>query len=197
MKFFSWFTALLAGAVGIAGASDDCVELAVSVRHAVKADSAAVLEIVDARTVASPDCACETVKAAIEASEAEPELVGAIVETAVMAAPEHMRLIAQCALAAAPDALSEIQAVMIRLAPSQGEAAPSAKSAKGPKAPIDVLPAWNPLDFPGEGIGPSPGTWIPEAPIPVPPVPPVINPPVVEPPVGTPTDPGQDDNDLE
>lgn len=180
-------TAAVAVSPGLAAAAaDDCVDLSVSVRHAVQASEASVLEIVEKQLAASPACACEIVKAAIETTKAEPELVAAIVETAATTEPEQMRLIAQCAVAVAPDALSEVQAVMIRLEPSSGESASSAKSAKsakGPKIPIDVKPAWNPLDFPGEGIGPSPGTWIPESPIPVPPVPPNINPPV-----GTETD---------
>ena len=170
---------------------DDCVEVSVGVRHAVKADPARVLEIVEDRISASPGCACEIVKAAIEETSAEPELVATIVETAVMVAPEHMRLISQCAVAVAPDALSEVQAVMIRLEPSTGEPGYSGKSAKmgaiGRDPGTGVKPAWNPLNFPGQGIGPGPGTWNPW--IPIPPIPPIINPPIVEPPVGTPTDP--------
>ncbi len=190
MKKISYFAATLAVAasVGGAAAADQCLELAVSVKHAVKADESSVLEIVEKQVAAHPGCACEVVKAAVEETKAEAELVAAIVEAAATTAPEHLRLISQCAVAVAPDALSEVQAVVIRLEPSSGEAVESAKSAKDPKMPIDVKPAWNPLDFPGEGVGPSPGTWIPDSPIPVPPIPPTINPPVVEPPVGTETD---------
>jgi hypothetical protein len=193
MKFLLSIAAILlaTNSYGNDAAVDDCLELSVKVRHQVSAKPSLVLEIVEKQIAASPGCACEIVKAAIEEVSAEAELVGAIVETAAMTAPEQMRLIAQCALAVAPDALSEIQAVMIRLEPSSGEAGLSAKSAKGPKQPLpDVKPAWNPLDFPGQGIGPSPGTWFYNPIDPVTPIPPVINPPVVEPPVGTPTDPG-------
>jgi hypothetical protein len=175
-------------------AADDCLDVSNDTAQAVRADKAAVLEIVEGRVTAHPNCACDIVKAAIKATEAEPELVAAIVEAVAMTAPEQMRLASQCAIAVAPDATSEVQAVLIRLDPSSGEAAPSAKG-DDPKVPLppESLPAWNPLDFPtspGVEIGPTPGTWNPGGPIPIPPVPPIITPPVVEPPVGTPTDPG-------
>jgi hypothetical protein len=207
MKTFSQISApliALAGLVGSASAAD-CLKASVKASHTIKASPAKVLEIVESEILASSDCACELTKAAIQATEAEPELVAAIVETAMMSAPDKMRLVAQCAIAVAPDSLSEVQAVLIRLQPSSGEAAPvrSAKSAKSPKQPlVEVKPAWNPLDFPAPTdapgqpptglppIGPPPGTGNPGGlPIPIPPVPPVIVPPVIVPPSGTPTNP--------
>jgi hypothetical protein len=88
----------------------------------------------------------------------------------------------------APDALVEVQAVAARLDPNKGEVA--MESAKNPKAPIDVKPAWNPLDFPagpgGPGtvvVGPNPGGpgGIPVIPF----TPPPTTPPVINPPDGT------------
>ncbi len=146
-----------ASLLGVAAAeSEDCIKLSVSVRHEVEAKSNLVLEVVEKQVSAHPGCACEVVKAAIEGSEADNKLVAAIVEVAASVAPEHMRLISQCALAVAPDALADVQSVIFRLEPNRGEAVVT--DAKSPKTPIEVKPAWNPLDFPGEGpIGPNPG----------------------------------------
>lgn len=186
--FQSGFIAIsFAALAGFAMAETDCAKLAVNVKHAVEAKPEAVLEIVESRVAASPDCVCEVVKAAIEASEADASEVAAIVETAAAAAPSEMRLAAQCALAVAPDSLAEVQSVISRLEPGQGEPSHSGKSAKA-KEPVDVLPAWNPLDFPGQGIGPTVGgpggfPWLPPTEIP-----PVFVPPVINPPGGTETD---------
>ena len=195
MKKSSLFAlgALIAGVSSQAVLADtDCLKLSVEVKHAAAAKPASVLEIVERQVGANPNCACEVVKAAIEATKADSKTVAAIVETAAQVAPEQMRLISQCAVAVAPDALQEVQMVMARLEPGQGEA-PSEISAKNPKAPVEVKPAWNPLDFPGAGIGPNPGgpggfPWLPPTGTPPGTVPPVIIPPIIEPPVGTPTD---------
>ena len=176
--------ALTALAVGVLPATSmaavDCLELAVSVKHAVAAQPSNVLEIVEREVSANQDCACEVVKAAILASEADSKVVAKIVEVAATAAPEKMRLVSQCAVAVAPDSLADVQAVMNRLDPNRGDSGYSAKSAKGPKD-VAVKPAWNPLDFPGQGpVGPTPGG---------PPTPPPGNtpsvPPVITPPTGT------------
>lgn len=181
--------ALLAAALSLPlGASQsNCLEVAVSVKHAVTAQPANVLEVVEKQLSANPGCECEVVKAAIEASEADAELVASIVETAISISPDQMRLISQCAVAVAPDALGEVQSVLGRLDPNKGETSYSAKSAKSPKEPIDVKPAWNPLDFPGQGpVGPNPGGpgGFPVIP---PGLPPTV-PPVINPPFGTDTD---------
>ena len=123
--------------------------------------------VVQREVAASPSCSCEVVKAAIVATEADRELVGQIVETAVDAAPDKMRIIAQCAIAVAPDALSDVQAVIAKLDPQSGESFSSkggfakgghskggyAKGAKGGKdvladgPVVEVKPA-SPLDGP-------------------------------------------------
>lgn len=152
---------ILCAAIGhlSANTSVDCIALSVSVKHSVAAEQSKVLEIVTQQVSASPSCACEIVKAAIEGSNANAETVAAIVEAAAIAAPEHMRLIAQCAVAVAPDALAEVQAVMAKLDPNLGESASAKDSAKDAKAPAGEVAAMpNPLDFPGQGpIGPTPG----------------------------------------
>ena len=187
------YFALMSIALGAlpASAEVDCVKLSVSVKHAVAAERASVLEIVTAQINANSGCACEVVKAAIEGVEADPATVAAIVEAAVTAAPDQMRLISQCAVAVAPDALVNIQAVLAKLDPNSGDGGTSSKSAKTAKGG-EVAPAnenGNPLDFPGLGdIGPRPGepsfAFFPPGNDPN--SPPVINPPLDPEPV---TDP--------
>lgn len=191
MKSTSRFLVLAAAAFGAHVASAaDCLELSVTVKHAVTADASKVLEVVEKQVAANPNCACEVVKAAITSSEADAKTVASIVEVAGSVAPDQLRLVAQCAVAVAPDALNEVQMVVARIEPGSGE--PVMADAKSPKAPIEVKPAWNPLDFPGQGIGPNPGGPGGNPLIPVGPpltTPPQVVPPVIEPPVGTLTNP--------
>ena len=187
MKITSRFT-IVAACLSIfpASAADgvNCLELAVSVTHAVTAAPSTVLEVVEKEVTANPDCACEVVKAAIQGTEADSKLVASIVETASTAAPEKMRLVSQCAVAVAPEALGDVQAVMSRLDPNLGEASYSSESAKGAKD-IAVQPAWNPLDFPGQGpVGPTPGGPGGLSVLP-PGLPPGTVPPIIAPPSGT------------
>jgi hypothetical protein len=160
----------------------DCLKVSVSVKHAVAAKPSAVLEIVEKEVSANPDCACDVVKAAIQSSKADNKTIAAIVETAATSAPDKMRLISQCAVAVAPQALADVQAVISRLEPNKGESGYSSKGGKNPQ--VEVKPAWNPLDFPGQGpVGPTPG-----GPPALPPGLPPVVPPVIVPPVGTPID---------
>jgi hypothetical protein len=177
--------ALVAAALGMLPAASmadvDCLKLAISVKHSVTAQPAKVLEVVEKEITANPDCACEVVKAAIQGAEADASVVAKIVETAATAAPEKMRLISQCAVAVSPESLADVQAVMNRLDPNRGETTYSSKDAKSPKD-VAVKPAWNPLDFPGQGpVGPTPGG----PPIVPPGLPPTV-PPIITPPTGTP-----------
>ena len=155
------FFAVLSTAMALipASAEVDCLKLSLSVKLTVAAEPSKVLEIVSKEVAAAPVCACEVVKAAIEASCAKPDTVAAIVEAAVNAAPEQMRLISQCAVAVAPDALAQIQTLLAKLDPNQGESGSGAKSAKDAKAPVGEAAAMpNPLDFPGQGpMGPITG----------------------------------------
>ena len=178
--------ALVAAALGlapaVATAETDCITLAASVKISVAEKPAEVLQVVEKEVSASPDCACDVVKAAIQASKADAKTVAAIVETAASVAPDKMRLISQCAVAVAPQALADVQAVISRLEPNKGESGYSSKGGKNPQ--VEVKPAWNPLDFPGQGpVGPTPG-----GPPALPPGLPPVVPPVIVPPVGTPID---------
>jgi hypothetical protein len=184
--------ALLSTAFGLLSSSAavaevDCLKLAQSVKTAVAADQSLILQVVEKEIAAPPGCACEVVKAAIEGSKADAKLVASIVQTAATAAPQHMRLISQCAVAVAPDALTNVQAVLVKLDPNSGESAPT-PSAKDAKAGETVPPVVaNPLDFPGSGIGetavgvgPNPGGpgGIPVLPF----GPPLTVPPAIAPP---------------
>lgn len=147
--------------------ADPCLTLPADVQSRVKQKPEMVTEIATEFVAKNQACACEIVKAAIEATEAPPETIAAIVEAAILAAPEHIRIIAQCAIAVAPDAFKEIQAVLARLDPNRGESAESSKSAKSAKGGqpsggvadlTNTIDAPNPLNFPGQGpVGPIPG----------------------------------------
>lgn len=155
------YFAITSLALGVmsASAAVDCIQLSVSVKNAVAAERASVLEIVAAKINANPGCACEIVKAAIEGANADASTVAAIVETAAVAAPDQMRLVAQCAIAVAPDAQGKVQSVLAKLDPNKGEG----KSAKGAVEPAPAPePSENPLDFPGgsrpgNNVGPRTG----------------------------------------
>lgn len=152
---FTLLSAAFALLAAPAYAAVDCSNLVASVKQAVAAQGADTLQIVEREVTANPDCACEVVKAAIQGSNADAQLVAAIVETAATVAPKHMRLISQCAVAVAPDALASVQAVVAKIDPAGGTAATvSSKDAKGGAvAPPKEDLYGNPLDFPGSGIG--------------------------------------------
>ena len=99
----------------------DCYDLSVTVTKAVSSAPDNVLQIVARQVASNPGCACEVVKAAIVATEADRALVGQIVATAIEAAPEKMRIVAQCAIAVAPDALPNVQAILAKFDPQGGD----------------------------------------------------------------------------
>ncbi len=177
--------ALISATYRVSGRREsDCENLALSVEQRVKLDSPEVLEIVEREMKSNPACACEIVKAAIKAADADTSLVVAIVEVSITTSPQSMRVVSQCAIASAPESLAEVQALLSRYDANAGESGESAKSAKGAKAvvasaemtePVAAMP--NPLDFPGVGpVGAAPGGQ-PHL-NPMPPV--VITPPVTE-----------------
>jgi hypothetical protein len=130
-----------------------CYTASKVVTKAVTAKPGDVLAIVGKQSAASPDCACEIVKAAIVATEADKSLVGQIVAAAIEAAPDKLTVITTCAIAVAPDALAEIRAVVATLLGS-AEAWKLGIGAKGgladPKDAKETLPpaVRNPLDGP-------------------------------------------------
>ncbi len=168
-------TALLLAAAPLASAKDvDCVKVSDAVKAAVIADSNNVLEIVATQVAANGSCACEIVKAAIVASDADKKTVALIVDTAILEAPDQLRIIAQCAIAIAPDAIAKIQAVVEKYdkAGGEGHSEKGGLSKEGIPAVVDTP---NPLDTPGESgdpVGPPRG----ESPLTPPGLPPVFAP---------------------
>jgi len=146
-------------------AAGGCETVGLSVRQQLKLDPSLLLEAVEREVSANAGCACEIVKAAIQESAADPELVAKIVEVAIMAAPESMRIISQCALAVMPESLAAVQSLLARLDPGGGDGVSGAKSAKSAKGAKVVLSkgviakpvVWpDPLDLP-----PRTPPWVP------------------------------------
>jgi|GEM_PF-1505523 len=129
----------------------DCLKLQASIKSEVTANQSLVLQIVERAVRENPACACEIVKTAIQATEADTKLVASIVEVVGVAVPEQLRLAAQCAVAVAPDALEDVQAVLAKLDPATGDG--ETVSAKGgvDKQPVATSDLPNPLDFPDTG----------------------------------------------
>lgn len=176
---YALFGAVLALITPAFADAPDCYKVSTAVKKAVAAQPDKVLELVATQVAQNESCACEVVKAAIVASNADKKLVANIVDAAVTAAPGKVRIIGQCAVAVAPDALAEVQAIVTKMAAVSGDSGYSAKGGdeKGGKPVVTPPVASNPLDFPGVGpVGPTPG-----GPGGFPIIPPV-GPPIVTPP---------------
>ncbi len=98
----------LGGAVSsaFAGAPSNCDKIAQDVRESVTKQPSKVLMIVEDALVINESCACEIVKAAITASNADTPMVKKIVETAIAVAPKMTPVIVECANAVAPGAVA-------------------------------------------------------------------------------------------
>ncbi len=95
-----------------ADAAQDCTPVGAQVTQEVTAKPENILAIVSEQIAANPSCACEVVKAAIQAAKADKETVGQIVFTAVIAAPTEATSVAECAVAVAPEASENIKAAL-------------------------------------------------------------------------------------
>lgn len=132
MKKSSLAIVLSALAVSTAVAADkECPTVSTTVKTEVSAKPQDVLTVVAAQIAANPTCACEIVKAAIEAAKADKDLVGQIVFTAVTSAPAEATTIAECAVAASPEASENIKTALQR-AMYDGKNS----VAKNPKGPV-------------------------------------------------------------
>jgi len=89
----------------IAGAPSNCDKIAQDVRESVTKEPTKVLMIVEDALVINETCACEIVKAAITASNADQPMVKQIVQTAVAVAPKMSPVIIECANAVSPGAV--------------------------------------------------------------------------------------------
>ncbi len=117
---------------GAAAPKGDCNTVALSVGQRIKLHPEKVLEIVALEMEENSNCACDVVKAAIRASNADPGLTADIVETVITNAPETMRIASQCAIALVPESLTTIQALLAKLDANAGEGY-SSKGSKGGK----------------------------------------------------------------
>lgn len=159
--------ALISATYRVAGKREtNCQNIALSIGQRIKLDRSNVLEIVEMEVKSNPSCACEIVKSAIKATDADNEMVVSILESLISAAPQSMMIATQCAIAAVPEALPNVQALLSKYEANAGESGPSSKSAKDAKdakvanavMPNTVAAIPNPLDFPGLGpIGPARG----------------------------------------
>ena len=103
--------ALIVSLSGTAVAAD-CDTVGAKVKKDVAKKPTQVLVIVDQAISKNESCACEVVKAAIEAADAKKngEMVREIVITAVTAAQGMAATIAECAVATSPSSAAEIKA---------------------------------------------------------------------------------------
>ena len=127
-----------------AGSRTPCDKISADVREAVSKDPAKVLMIVEDALVINETCACEIIKAAIVASNADEATVIQIVQTALAVAPKMAAVIAECATAAAPAAGPAIAALgaggegttVVAESPTGG--GKGVVASVSPVAPVDV-----------------------------------------------------------
>ena len=120
MNYISRFRSLglilaLGGAVSsaFAGAPSNCDKIAQDVRESVTKQPSKVLMIVEDALVINESCACEIIKAAITAANADTPMVKKIVETAVAVAPKMTPIIVECSNAVAPGAVTAEDAPVV------------------------------------------------------------------------------------
>lgn len=83
-----------------------CQGIADDVTAAVTKEPGKVLMIIEDALVINDGCACEIVKAAITASQADATLVNQIVQTAISVSPKQSGIIMDCATAISPNSLA-------------------------------------------------------------------------------------------
>lgn len=104
----SRFAALLIAVLGFSAAQvsaqSACDNIASDVASAIQKDPSKTLMIVEDALVINESCACEIIKAAIQASQADSALVNQIVQTGIAVAPKMSGVIMDCASALSPSA---------------------------------------------------------------------------------------------
>jgi hypothetical protein len=126
-----WSCALALPLSGFAGQCDDITR---DVAAAVSKEPGKVLMIIEDALVINESCACEIIKAAITAANADATLVGQIVQTGISVAPKMAGVITDCAAAISPSAAASV-------------APPIVDSGKQVKNPLPVSPAPEEEDF--------------------------------------------------
>lgn len=126
--------------MAVAGGSSPCDEIAKEVSAAVTKDPAKVLMIVEDALVINETCACEVVKAAILAANADKSTVQQIVQTALAVAPKMSAVINECANAVSPGSTDSL-------------ATASTEPTSGGKGAREVLPPTPPADTESSDFG--------------------------------------------
>jgi hypothetical protein len=134
----------LLGSALLASAAPKCDDISNDVRKAISSDPARTLMIVEDALVINESCACEIVRAAIEASKADTKLKQDIVQTALAVAPKMAPMITECAgiegnVPVATAAASATGAPAYEV-PEDAEVTYSGKSGKGAKSVLPVAP---------------------------------------------------------
>jgi hypothetical protein len=120
-------------------AAPKCDQMSNDVRKAIASDPAKTLMVVEDALVINESCACEIVRAAIEASQADEALKQQIVQTALAVAPKMAPVITDCA-GIAGTAAAPVASPVAYEDPTASGKNPSGKGAK------EVLPVAPPVE---------------------------------------------------
>ncbi len=131
-RLFHLLPAVLLSLAVESSAAPKCNEISQDVRKAVAADPAKTLMIVEDALVINEACACEIVKAAIEASRADDLMRRQIVQTALAVAPRMAPAITECAGVSGE--------VPVAYQETTEDPTYSGKSGKNAKSVLPVLP---------------------------------------------------------
>ena len=113
--------------------SSGCDDISRDVASAIQKDPSKALMIVEDALVINESCACEIIKAAIIASQADSALVNQIVQTGISVAPKMSGVIMDCATSVSPGA-----AITNVVTPASYEPTDSGKNPD--KNPLPVAP---------------------------------------------------------
>lgn len=111
-----------------------CDDIARDVAAAIQKDPSKTLMIVEDALVINETCACEIIKAAIGAAEADSAMVNQIVQTGIAVAPKMSGVIMDCASAASPGSNVTNSAVQ------QASYDPTTSAKNPDKNPLPVAP---------------------------------------------------------
>jgi hypothetical protein len=117
--------------------SSSCQGIADDVTAAVSKEPGKVLMIVEDALVINESCACEIIKAAILASQADATLVNQIVQTAISVSPKQSGIIMDCATSISPNSVTATDMTAVTS---------SGKDVKNP-LPVEPAPAEPEEDF--------------------------------------------------
>jgi hypothetical protein len=143
--------ALLSAVSALGQDGSPCEKISKGVREDVAKDPSKVLMVVEDALVVNESCACEIIRAAITASNADAALTKQIIETAVAVAPKMTPVIQDCAgMAQAPvaETVSETESESDKKEPAASGKSGSGKAGTGES----VQPATD-IQPPKEGGG--------------------------------------------